>query len=413
MKRGIPLLGVTGQHRPSGQREIFFMDIKATLEKIARGTTEIINPENLEKKLIDSAKKKRPLKVKAGFDPTAPDIHLGHVVLLRKIRQFQDLGHDVYFLIGDFTAQVGDPSGRDQLRVKMDPKVIAQNAKTYKKQVFKVLDAKKTKVVFNSDWLGKLSSQEILELTAHSTVAQMLARSDFKKRFEDKKEISILEFIYPLLQGYDSVHLKADIELGGSDQKFNLLMGRELQEVFKQEPQVVIMTPLLEGTDGVKKMSKSLGNYIGINEPPQEIFGKVMSISDELMWRYYEVLTECDLKEIKALHPKEAKMKLGKIIVAQFWGDKEAESARAGFEKVFSQQETPDEMREHKISAGEKESLVDVLVASRLAASKNEARRLLKQGAISFEGQKLESEDWELRPGVLKVGKRRFLRITP
>lgn len=388
------------------------MDIKAILEKIARGTAEIISRENLEKKLIDSQKNKRPLRVKAGFDPTAPDIHLGHVVLLRKLRQFQELGHEVYFLIGDFTAQVGDPSGRDQLRVKMDPKVIAENAKTYKKQVFKVLDAKKTKVVFNSDWLGKLSSQEILELTAHSTVAQMLARSDFKKRFEDKKEISILEFIYPLLQGYDSVHLKADIELGGSDQKFNLLMGRQLQEVFKQEPQVVVMTPLLEGTDGVKKMSKSLGNYIGINEPPQEIFGKVMSITDELMWRYYEVLTDCDLAKVKSLHPKEAKLQLGEIIVTQFWGESEARSARAGFEKVFSQQETPEEITEYKIKDKESESLVDVLMVSRLAASKNEARRLLKQGAVSFEGQKLESEGWKLRPGVLKIGKRRFLKLV-
>lgn len=388
------------------------MDIKATLEKITRGTAEIINRENLEKKLIDSAKKKRPLKVKAGFDPTAPDIHLGHVVLLRKLRQFQDLGHDVYFLIGDFTAQVGDPSGRDQLRVKMDPKVIAENAKTYKAQVFKVLDAKKTKVVFNSDWLGKLSSQEILELTAHSTVAQMLARSDFKKRFEDKKEISILEFIYPLLQGYDSVHLKADIELGGSDQKFNLLMGRQLQEVFKQEPQVVVMTPLLEGTDGVKKMSKSLGNYIGINEPPKEIFGKIMSISDDLMWRYYEVITDSDLNEVKAFHPKEAKLRLGEIIVAQFWGQAEARSARSGFEKVFSQQETPEEITEYKIKGSEKENLIDVLMMSGLAVSRNEARRLLKQGAVSFEGQKLESEDWGLKSGVLKIGKRRFLRLV-
>jgi tyrosyl-tRNA synthetase len=386
------------------------MDIKATLEKITRGTSEIINRENLEKKLIDSQSKRRPLKVKAGFDPTAPDIHLGHVVLLRKLRQFQDLGHEVYFLIGDFTAQIGDPSGRDQLRTKMDPKIIAENAKTYKKQVFKILDSKKTKVVFNSDWLGKLSSQEILELTAHSTVAQMLARSDFRKRFEEQKEISILEFIYPLLQGYDSVYLKADIELGGSDQKFNLLMGRQLQEIMKQEPQVVIMTPLLEGTDGVKKMSKSLGNYIGINEPPNEIFGKVMSISDELMWRYYEVLTDVDLDEVKKLHPKEAKLKLGQAIVAQFYSEKEAENARLEFERTFSQKQTPSDMERKKVSEVPT-VLIDMLVEAKLVPSKNEGRRLLKQGAVSHNGQKIDKENWPVQKGIYQVGKRRFFEL--
>ena len=387
------------------------MDIKATFERIARGTSEIINRENLEKKLIDSQKKNRPLKVKAGFDPTAPDIHLGHVVLLRKLRQFQDLGHDVYFLIGDFTAQIGDPSGRDQLRTKMDPKIIAENAKTYRKQVFKVLDSKKTKVVFNSEWLAKLSSQEILELTAHSTVAQVLARSDFKKRFEDKKEISILEFIYLLLQGYDSVHLKADVELGGSDQKFNLLMGRQLQEVVKQEPQVVIMTPLLEGTDGVKKMSKSLGNYIGINEPPKEIFGKVMSITDELMWRYYEVLTDVSLSEVKALHPKEAKLKLAQTLVSQFCSDKEAADARTNFEKTFSQKQVPTDIPKQHLAVLPG-ALIDMLVKTNLVVSKNEARRLLKQGAISHNGQKIDKEDWPVQRGVYQVGKRRFLELV-
>lgn len=400
--------------------EKFSMDIKATIAKITRGTSEVINHENLEKKLFDSVqstqstqstKKKRPLKVKAGFDPTAPDIHLGHVVLLRKLRQFQDLGHEVCFLIGDFTAQIGDPSGQDHLRAKMDPAVIAQNAKTYKKQVFKILDAKKTKVVFNSAWLGKLSSQDILELTAHSTVAQMLARSDFKKRFEDKKEISILEFIYPLLQGYDSVHLKADIELGGSDQKFNLLMGRQLQEVFKQEPQVVLMTPLLEGTDGVKKMSKSAGNYIGINEPPKEIFGKVMSVTDELMWRYYEMLTDCDLVEVKKLHPKEAKLKLAQTIVAQFYSDNEAVAARTDFEKIFSQKQTPADMTRYPLSSVPA-TLIEMLVKTNTLVSKNEARRFLKQGAITHNGQKIDQEDWLVQKGVYQVGKRRFLELT-
>src|SRR3989338_8805217 len=290
------------------------MSIEELIEKISRGTTEIINAQALKDKLARSLRTKKPLHIKAGFDPTAPDIHLGHVVLLRKLRQFQDMGHTVFFLIGDFTAQIGDPTGRNEMRPKMTQEQIFGNAKTYKDQVFKILDEKKTKVVFNSKWLGKLTAQELLDLSARSTVAQMLARADFKKRFEDKKEISILEFIYPLLQGYDSVYLKADVELGGSDQKFNLLMGRQLQEIFKQEPQVVIMTPLLEGIDGVLKMSKSLGNYIGITEPPKEIFGKIMSINDQLMTRYYELLTEADLNFVKTLHPRDAKVRLAEEI---------------------------------------------------------------------------------------------------
>ncbi|MCR4336292.1 MAG: tyrosine--tRNA ligase, partial [Candidatus Omnitrophica bacterium] len=309
--------------------------MKDVLQIISRGTAEIISTEGLKKKLDESQKSRRPLRVKAGFDPTAPDLHLGHVVLLRKLRQFQDLGHHVFFLIGDFTAQIGDPTGRDQLRPKMTSDVVLENAKTYKNQVFKILDPNRTEVVFNSHWLAKLTAQQILELTAHSSVAQMLARADFKKRFEDGREISLLEFVYPLLQGYDSVHLKADIELGGSDQKFNLLMGRQLQGIMGQEAQVVVMTPLLEGTDGEKKMSKSLDNYIGINEPPEEIFGKVMSITDVLMMRYYEILTDVDLAQVKTLHPKEAKLQLAGEIVRQFYGEKTAAAARQGFEKVF------------------------------------------------------------------------------
>lgn len=384
------------------------MQTKSIIEKIKRGTTEIINQESLEKKL----KKGCPLRVKAGFDPTAPDIHLGHVVLLRKLRQFQDLGHQVFFLIGDFTAQVGDPSGQDQLRPRMDTQEIMENAKTYKAQVFKILDKEKTQVVFNSQWLTKLTIQKMLGLTATSTVAQMLARADFKKRFEEGKEISILEFIYPLLQGYDSVHLKADIELGGSDQKFNLLMGRQLQTVFQQEPQVVMMMPLLEGTDGVKKMSKSLDNYIGIDEPPQEILGKVMSISDELMRKYYEILTDYDLKEIKKLHPKDAKLQLGEEIVRQFYSQAEAKKARQDFEKVFSQRQAPEDMIQYKVNRRKRESIADILVTTKLAGSKNEARRLLGQGAVSHEGERIKDEDWEVQKGVLKVGKRRFLKIV-
>ncbi len=386
------------------------MNDQDILDRITRGTVEIISTKDLKEKLQHSKKTGQPLKVKAGFDPTAPDIHLGHCVLLRKLRQFQDLGHEVYFLIGDFTAQIGDPTGRDQLRSKMSLETIAENAKTYKKQVFKVLDEKKTKVVFNSQWLAKLTSQEMLELTAFSTVAQMLARADFKKRFDSGKEISILEFIYPLMQGYDSVHLKADIELGGSDQKFNLLMGRQLQETFNQKPQVVIMTPLLEGTDGEKKMSKSLGNYIGINEPPAEIFGKIMSISDDLMFKYYEILTERNLVEIKRLHPKEAKMQLGEEIVSQFYSKEEAQKARQGFDKIFSKGDAPEDMIEYTIlKSGEK--ITDILVKSKMVPSKSEARRLISQGGVTMDGIKISDEDWSVKAGVVKVGKRRFLKL--
>ncbi len=381
------------------------------IKKIARGTTEVINLDGLKSKLEFSVKNKKKLRIKAGFDPTAPDIHLGHVVLLRKLRQFQELGHEILFLIGDFTAQIGDPTGKDQLRPKMTKAQILENAKTYKKQVFKILDPKKTKVVFNSSWLGKLNAQDIFELSSHCTVAQMLARADFKKRFEQSKEISLLEFIYPLLQGYDSVFLKSDIELGGSDQKFNLLMGRQLQEVYDQSPQVVIMTPLLEGTDGVQKMSKSLGNYIGINEQPKEIFGKIMSITDELMLKYYELLTDIDLAQVKALHPKEAKLNLAVEIVSQFIDEEAAQSARKDFEHIFCKGQTPENVSEYKINSAD-EPLIDVLIKMELISSKNEGRRLIKQGAISFEGVRLENEGWQLQKGTLKVGKRRFLKLS-
>jgi tyrosyl-tRNA synthetase len=382
------------------------MSPQDALKLIERGTTEIIGKDDLAKKLAEG----RPLVIKAGFDPTAPDIHLGHAVLIRKLKQFQDLGHKVVFLIGDFTAQVGDPTGRNELRKKMTPADVAKNAETYKAQVFKILDPKKTEVVFNSHWLNKLTPQDVLELTAHSTVAQMLARADFKQRFETGKEISVLEFIYPLLQGYDSVHLKADVELGGNDQKFNLLMGRQLQERYNQKPQVVLMTPLLEGTDGVNKMSKSLANYIGINETPQDIFGKVMSISDELMLRWYDLLTTEDLAKIKAMHPKEAKMQLGQMIVDMFHPAGAGQQAREGFERTFSQHQIPTEIPEIKISAEQK--ILDILAVTKIIATKNEGRRLLKEGAISHEGKAISDEDWAPQKGVLKVGKRRFLRLT-
>ncbi len=388
------------------------MSVKEALKILSRGTTEIIDIPHLEKKLSASETSGKALVIKAGFDPTAPDIHLGHVVLLRKLRQFQDLGHDVYFLIGDFTAQVGDPTGRDQLRKKLSRSEIESNAQTYKRQVFKILDEKKTKVVFNSAWLDGLSSQDVIELTSHATVAQMLARADFKKRYEEGKEISILEFLYPLLQGYDSVHLKADVELGGNDQKFNLLMGRQMQETLGQDPQVVMMTPLLEGLDGVKKMSKSLDNYIGINESPDEIFGKIMSVSDELMARYYEVLTDVDLEEVRQMHPKEAKLRLAQEIVTQFHDQQTAAGAREEFEKVFSQRQIPTDMPEFAVVGAAGKSVADILVETNIVSSKKEVRRLLEQGAITFNGNRLESEEWEPEAGVLKVGKRRFLKLV-
>lgn len=384
--------------------------IDESFERISRGTAEIINSEGLRAKLLASQKNKKPLRVKAGFDPTAPDIHLGHTVLLRKLRQLQDFGHQVFFLIGDFTAQIGDPTGKDQIRPRLDRQKVNQNAKTYEEQVFKILDPKRTEVVFNSAWLDKLSSQEILSLTAHSTVARMLARSDFKKRFEEKKEISLLEFVYPLLQGYDSIHLKADIELGGSDQKFNLLMGRELQEAYGQEPQVIIMTPLLEGTDGVNKMSKSLTNYIGINESADEIFGKVMSISDDLMYRYYEILTDFDMAEIKALHPKEAKVRLASEVIARFHDSKKADAARNNFERVFAQGQTPEDAPGYKLGPNTA-SLVDILLSAKLVDSRREFQRLLSQGAISHDNHAIFDAQWRPQAGVVKVGKRRFLRL--
>jgi len=314
------------------------------------------------------------------------------------------------FLIGDFTAQIGDPTGRDQLRTKLDRKQIDQNAQTYKKQVFKILDPQKTEVVFNSKWLDKLTPQDILELTAHLTVAQMLARSDFKKRYDLGKEISILEFIYPLLQGYDSIYLKADVELGGTDQKFNLLMGRQLQEAHGLEPQVVIMTPLLEGTDGVKKMSKSLNNYIGIDEDPKEIFGKIMSINDDLMLKYFEYLTDLDLEAMKSFHPKEAKLRLAGEIVSQFYDGKTAEKARKDFEETFSLKHDPEEISEYVFNK-DHDQLSDVLVKLALVKSKNEFRRLIKQGAISSDGEKIADENWPMKNAVIKIGKRRFVRL--
>ena len=386
------------------------MDLDKQLEIIKRGAVEIISEEELKKKLAESIKTKRPLKIKAGFDPTAPDLHLGHTVLLRKLRQFQDLGHEVYFLIGDFTGQIGDPSGRSEIRKQLSKQEVAKNAETYKKQVAKILDIRKLKVVFNSKWFEKMSGVDILKLATHASVSQMLSREDFKKRYSNGENISILEFLYPLMQGYDSVVLEADVELGGTDQIFNLLVGREFQKDFKQPQQVVLTMPLLEGTDGTQKMSKSYGNYIGINEPAKEIFGKIMSITDELMMKYYELLTDENMDTVKKLHPKEAKVNLAKIIITQYHSKADAEKEASEFQRVFSQKEIPRNIPEFKTDS--KKTIINILTESKLTASGNEARRLIKQGAVTFDNQKIDKEDFTPKAsGILKAGSRRFLKI--
>ena len=386
------------------------MDTNKQLEIIKRGAVEIISEEELVKKLEESKRRRRPLRIKAGFDPTAPDIHLGHTVLLRKLRQFQDLGHTVYFLIGDFTGRIGDPSGRSEIRRPLTTREILKNAKTYKEQVGKILNLKKLKPVFNSRWFDKMAVSDILKLTMRTTVSQMLARADFKKRLEENRDISLLEFMYPILQGYDSVVLKSDIELGGTDQIFNLLVGRDLQRDFGQEPQVIITLPLLEGTDGVNKMSKSLDNYIGITEKPQEMFGKIMSISDELMMKYYTLLTDEDLDKVKQMHPKEAKLRLARIITAQYHSDKIAESAQEEFQRIFSARQLPKNMPVFQLKGSQR--IIEIITESGLAKSGNEARRLIRQGAVNFENQKISDENFIVESsGILRVGSRRFLKI--
>lgn len=379
------------------------------LEVIKRGAVEIISEDDLKNKLQQSIKTGKPLNIKAGFDPTAPDIHLGHTVLLKKLRQFQDLGHTVFFLIGDFTGRIGDPSGRSEIRRQLTKEEIVKNARTYKKQAAKILNMKRVKVVFNSRWFDRMRGLEFGKLLAHYTATRMLERNDFSLRIKEHKPIYMSEFIYPILQAYDSVVLKADIEIGGTDQVFNLLVGREIQKDFAQAPQVVITMPLLEGTDGVQKMSKSFNNYIGINECPKEIFGKVMSISDKLMLKFYELLTDKDLSEIKEMHPKEAKLKLAQELITQYHSAAAAEHAAEDFERVFAQKGLPEDILEYKIKSGD--SILSILLNSALVKSGNEARRLLKQRAISFNGSVVESDFTPKQSGILKVGSRRFLKI--
>jgi tyrosyl-tRNA synthetase len=408
------------------------LSAREQLEIIKRGAVEIIVEGDLLKKLERSVTSGKPLRVKAGFDPTAPDIHLGHTVLLNKMRQFQELGHEVIFLIGDFTGMIGDPTGKSETRKHLTREEVLENAKTYQHQIYKVLDPGKTTISFNSEWLGRLSPEAMIQLAAKYTVARMLEREDFKKRYESQLPISVHEFLYPLIQGYDSVALKADVELGGTDQKFNLLVGRELQKEYGQEPQCLVLMPLLEGLDGVNKMSKSLGNYIGVNEPAKEIFGKAMSVSDDLMLRYYELISSvsiADLNKIKAdirsgaLHPMEAKKRLAAELVDRFCGQGEGGNARMEFEKVFSKKNLPDEIPIFGIPwEGETMKLVKVLAATGTASSNSEARRLIKAGAVEVNQHKISDADCELPAGAsgvlsppftIRVGKKRFIRVIP
>lgn len=383
---------------------------------IKRGVVEIIEEEELLKKL----KEGRPLKVKAGFDPTAPDLHLGHTVLLQKLRQFQQLGHEVYFVIGDFTAMIGDPTGRSETRPPLSREEVLENAKTYEHQVFKILDPEKTNIVFNSTWLSGLGTEGIIKLAGKYTVARMLERDDFSKRFKEGIPIYIHEFIYPLLQGYDSVFLKADVELGGTDQKFNLLVGRDLQRAFGQEPQVCITLPLLVGLDGVRKMSKSYQNYIAIQEEPESMFGKIMSISDDLMWDYYTLLTDYTEEEIenfkKNLHPMDAKKKLAHFIVERFHGKEQADKALEFFVKTFSEREFPEDALIIEVPYGLKRRAYELLFELGIESSKNSARRVVEGGGLRINGAKVEDPNQEIEiKGELRlqVGKKRFYRVVP
>jgi tyrosyl-tRNA synthetase len=387
--------------------------MRDVFERIKCGTSEIISIVELNKKL-NSGKK---LKIKLGIDPTSPDLHLGHTVIINKLKTFQDLGHEIVFLIGDFTARIGDPSGRSETRPIMTDEHIKTNIKTYTNQVFKILDRKKTKIVYNSEWFENIGINSFLNLAAKSTVAQMLARADFEKRYRKNKPISIVEFLYPLLQAYDSVVLHADVELGGKDQKFNLLLGREIQKYYGiKDAQIIITMPLLEGTDGVMKMSKSYNNYIALNDLPKDMFGKIMSISDTLMYRYYELLTQSDLNIVKRIHPKEAKVALAKEIVERYHGSVEALKAQNEFHRVFTRNDIPNNIEEY-ILEDNGMILSDILVKSNMAVSKNEARRLIKQGGVKINSQKID-KDTTIIVGhkqeiILRVGKKKFKKVLP
>jgi len=403
------------------------MDLSEEMKVIKRGTNEIISEEELEKKLIYSKKTKVPLRIKEGFDPSAPDIHLGHTVGLRKLRHFQDLGHDVYFLIGDFTGMIGDPSGRSAMRKQLTPEEVKKNAETYKEQVFKILHPEKTIVEFNSHWLGKLSFVDVIKLCSKYTVARMLERDDFANRFQEKKPIGVHEFLYPLMQGYDSVALRADVELGGTDQKFNLLVGRDLQREYNQEPQVIITMPIIEGTDGVEKMSKSLDNYIGINETPFDMYGKIMSIPDKLMISYFSLLTDISYPELEQIeknlkenliHPRDIKKKLAKEIVKIYHGYNFANEAENHFEQVFQEKMDPEKLQVLAIPSEElkekKMWIVKLIKMTKSLSSTGDVIRIIEQGGIKINHEKITNKNIDLKiedGDILRVGKLNFYQI--
>lgn len=391
-----------------------------TLQIIKRGAQEIL----VEDELVQKLQRGKPLRVKAGFDPTAPDLHLGHTVLLNKLRQFQDLGHEAVFLIGDFTGMIGDPTGRNVTRKPLTREEVIENARTYEQQIFKILDPEKTLVMFNSSWMGEMRAAGMIELAAKYTVARMLERDDFQKRYSSGQPIAIHEFLYPLIQGYDSVAMQADVELGGTDQKFNLLVGRELQKAYGQEPQVVLTMPILEGLDGVQKMSKSLGNYVGIHEPPDDMFGKLMSISDELMWRYLDLLSFESQETIagwkrqvsEGLNPRDVKYRLAEEIVARFHDRTAAERARENFIARFRQGALPEDLPEIRLSAQDgRLPIANLLKEAGLTSSTSEALRLIRQGAVRIDGVRIEDRALEIRSGtshVVQVGKRRVAKVS-
>jgi len=393
-------------------------DPEEQLRIIKRGTAEIISEEELLSKLKKSVETDIPLRIKAGFDPTAPDLHLGHCVLLKKLREFQNLGHTVMFLIGDFTAMIGDPSGRSETRPPLTEAQVKENSGTYERQVFKILDRKKTEVMFNSSWLGTMSAADLIKLSSLENVARMLERDDFEKRFKSGVSISVNEFLYPLIQAYDSAQMKADVEFGGTDQKFNILMGRDVQRHYGQEPQIAILLPILEGLDGVRKMSKSLDNYIAVEDSATDIFGKVMSVSDDLMWRYYELLTyrtDKEIEQLKSGHPMDAKKALAYELTAWLQGEEGAGKARDDFETKFSTREFPEDAREVQLSKNENRTVLDLVVeASATLKSRGEAKRLIIQGGLSIDGEKISDINESAPLGgrlQVKIGKKEFVLI--
>lgn len=402
-----------------------FPPVEEQLEVLRQGAVDLVTEEELAAKLERSRREDRPLVVKVGFDPSAPDIHLGHTVVMRKMKQFQDLGHEVVFVVGDFTGMIGDPTGKSKTRPQLTPEQIRANAETYERQAFHILDPQHSRTAFNSSWLNELGAAGLIRLAAKYTVARMLERDDFRKRYESQQPISLHEFLYPLAQAYDSVALKADVEMGGTDQLFNLLVGRDIMREYGLEPQVILTMPLLVGTDGVEKMSKSLDNYIAIEDPPDQMYGKVMSLSDETMWTYYELCTELCADTVLAirrdveqgeLHPKRAKQHLARTIVADFWDEDAASAAEAEFEKIFAGGGLPTDMPEHRVAGTDPVGIVEVMTGCGFAKSNSEARRLIQQGAVTLDGDRVASfEDTVPADGatrVLKVGKRRFAKVT-